>query len=107
MDAYFTALDTDAFDAVRPALSEGVRFRSSAGDTEGVDEFREYLEEQRMVEDSLHEITRQIHHSDASVCEGLVSGETPDGRVEGAFCDVFEFAPDDELITSISVYTRL
>jgi ketosteroid isomerase-like protein len=108
MDMYFTGLDEDDFDHMKPCLSEEVQFRSSSDEVSGVAEFREYLEENRMVSNSTHEITRRVHDdTPVSICEGRVSGDTPDGSVEGAFCDVFEFDPDSERITSVSVYTRL
>lgn len=108
MDAYFTALDEDDFEHLQPHLSEQVQFKSSADEVSGMDEFREYVEEERMISNSAHEITRRIHSDErVSVCEGRVTGDTPEGSVDGAFCDVFEFDPDEEAITSIAVYTRL
>lgn len=107
MDAYFAALDEDDFDHLRPTLSEEIQFQSSADEVSGVAEFREYVVGGRMISNSTHEITHRIHADDASVCEGQVTGDTPDGSIEGAFCDVFEFDSDDEYITSISVYTQL
>lgn len=108
-DDYFHALDDDDFERLRSRLDEEVQFRSSADEISGIDEFREYLEENRMLSNSVHEITRYVHHPDepVSVFEGLVSGDTPKGSIEGAFCDVFEFDPETETITDISVYTRL
>ena len=108
MDAYFTALDSDDFDHLRPGLSEEVRFRSSADEVSGLTGFRKYMQDDRMISNSTHNVTRRIHSDGpVSVCEGEVSGDTPDGHIEGAFCDVFEFDSDTERITSITVYTRL
>lgn len=106
IETYFTAIDEDDFETLQPAVSEDVQFRSSAGVIDGVDELRAYLTNDRMFSNSVHDITRLVHHPEVSVCEGSVTGETPDGRVDAAFCDVFEFSPDDESIRSISVYTR-
>ncbi|MFC7157147.1 nuclear transport factor 2 family protein [Halomarina halobia] len=107
IDAYFAAMDNDNFELVEPAISENIRFESASGSVSSLEGFREYTEESRMISDSVHEVTRRIHAENASVCEGNVRGQTPEGPIEGAFCDVFEFDDDEERVTRISVYTRM
>lgn len=103
---YFTAADDEDFDVLEPVLTDNVQFLAPGGEISGTDAFREYLEEDRAISNSTHELTRTIHIDAVSVSEGQVTGETPQGRVKGAFCDVFEFNNDDR-IESISVYTRI
>lgn len=107
IDRYFQALDEDDFTRVEPVLADEVRFKSSADELSDADRLRAYMEEGRMISNSTHEINRRIHDDDVSVVEGMVRGETADGPVQGAFCDVFEFDQHAGTITSITVYTRL
>ncbi|WP_254524481.1 nuclear transport factor 2 family protein [Natrinema caseinilyticum] len=107
IDTYFEAMDEDNFDAMEAAVSDSIQFESPGGTVSDVDEFREYIEESRIFTHSEHDVTRRVHGAAKSVCEGTVSGQTPEGRVDGEFCDVFGFDGDEEQITDISVYTRM
>lgn len=100
-------MDENNFNTVEAAASDHIQFESPGGTASGIDEFREYTEESRIFTDSDHTVVNRVHGEDRSVCEGVVSGETPEGPVEGDFCDVFEFDKEENQITSISVYTRM
>lgn len=104
IDAYFDAMDAADLEILRPVLAEDFVYESLSGDFEGVDGIETYLEDVRGLSNTTHEITSRVHGEDASVAEGVVTGESEDGRVESGFCDVFEFDGGDERITRIGVY---
>ena len=105
IDAYFEAMDAGNLDPVREALADDFRYESPAGDFEGTEGLREYVEDHRSLADSTHEIDVRVHDASASVAEGTVRGTTEDGgSTEAGFCDVFEFDEADGHITRLAVY---
>lgn len=105
IDAYFNAMDADNLDLVLPVLADDFLYQSLSGDLEGASGLRHYAEEVRSLSNSTHDVTLRIHGDGASVAEGIVSGETPDGdRTEANFCNVFEFDESDSEITRLAVY---
>lgn len=104
IDAYFEAMDTADLSELRPVLAEGFVYESLSGDLEGAAGLETYLEELRGLSNTTHEVTLLVHGEEASVAEGVVTGESEDGPVEAEFCDVFEFDADDERLARIGVY---
>ncbi len=99
IDAYFDAMDEANPDLVRPALAGGFVYESLSGDFEGASGLETYLEEVRGLSNTTHEVSLRTHGEGASVVEGIVTGDSDDGRVEAGFCDVFEFDDADGRIT--------
>ena len=97
-------MDADDLDIVRPALADDFVYESLAGDLEGFAGLETYMEDLRSLSNTTHDITLRIHDEAASVAEGIVTGESKDGPVEAAFCNVFEFDTAHERITRIGVY---
>ncbi|MFC4986663.1 MULTISPECIES: nuclear transport factor 2 family protein [Saliphagus] len=104
IDAYFDAMDEADLERVRPVLADDFVYESLAGDLEGAAGLETYLEEVRGLSNTSHQVTLRAHGEDASVAEGVVTGDGDDGRVEAGFCDVFEFDDADERIVRIGVY---
>lgn len=104
IDAYFDAMDAADPELLRPVLAEGFVYESLSGEFEGIDGFETYLEDVRGLSNSTHEVTLRVHGEDASVAEGVVTGESEEGTVEADFCDVFEFDENEAGLTRIGVY---
>ncbi|MFB6192594.1 MAG: nuclear transport factor 2 family protein [Haloarculaceae archaeon] len=88
IDAYFEAMDAEDVGRVRPVLADGFVYESLSGDLDGAEGLATYIAELKSLSDTTHEITSRIHGADASVAEGVVTGEGADGPVEAGFCDV-------------------
>lgn len=104
IDAYFDAMDAENVELVRGALADEFIYESLTGDLEGFAGLETYVEDLRGLSNTTHDTTLRVHAEAASVAEGTVTGESVDGTVEAAFCDVFEFTADDTAITRIGVY---
>lgn len=107
IDAYFRALDENDPEIVRSSMADSIVYESLSGELQGFEGLRDYITDLRSVTNSEHEITRRIHDEDTSVVEGVVSGTGADGEpTEAKFCDVFEFADEEETIVRIGVYVN-
>lgn len=103
IDTYFEAMDAGDPGVAEPVLADGFVYESLGGRLEGVDGFRSYFEG-RTLSNTTHEIATRVHGADASVAEGTVTGEGPDGPVSVDYCDVFEFDEAGAAISRIAVY---
>lgn len=107
MDAYFDCVDTEEYGRFEAVFAEDATYAHPSDVIEGRDEIRRLYADRRGTRNTDHDITRRIHDSDASACEGTVTGEFIEGGTfDGEFMDAFEFDAESERISHISVFTR-
>lgn len=107
IDAYFSALDEEAFSLVEPHLAPDVTYKSVGLDAlHGPEGVRRYFEELRPFGGTVHEVENRIHDETGSAAEGRVTGEHEGESIDTGFCDVFEFDEAEEKLTRIVVYTN-
>jgi ketosteroid isomerase-like protein len=107
VEAYFDALDEEEYEELPGLFTEDATYVHPSATVEGGEGIRRLFAENRRTETTDHQITRRVHGTDATVCEGTVTGEFIDGDAfNGEFMDAFEFDEESERIAVISVYTR-
>ena len=90
------------------AFSETVEYRyPGEAVMNGHAEVLEFFTERRATNGTTHDVFRQVHDEDATLCEGTITGKIGDAPLEGAFVGVFEFDTTTERIATVAVYTRL
>lgn len=107
IDAYFEALDEEAFSLVEPHLAPDVTYKSVGTEAlHGPEGVRRYFEELRPFGGTVHDVENRIHAENGSAAEGRVTGEHEGESIDTPFCDVFEFDEAEEKLTRIVVYTN-
>jgi len=106
INEYYAAIDDEEFDRFREVFDADVEYRYPGESTmHGVEEVVSFFRERREHSNSTHEVHRRISDGEATVCEGTITAENPDGsRLEGGFVGVFEFDDATETIDRTGVY---
>ena len=105
IDDYFEAIDRADPGRVAASLDDGFVYQSPAGELEGEEGLRRYVQDLRSMSNSTHEVTLRVHDGPVAAVEGHVTGEGADGgRVSRRFVDVFEFDEGSGKLARVAVY---
>lgn len=107
IDTYYRAVDEADYDRMLTAFTEDVEYRYPGEEPmHGRDAVRTFFEERRETRETTHEVFRRVHDTDATACEGHITGERSEGALEGRYVGVFEFDDDARGISYVGVYTQ-
>lgn len=108
IDAYFEAVDAEAYGSFRDVIADDVEFLPLGDSLQGLDAMIAWYRGEVTLTDMHHDIDRVLHSPEATVVQGHLDADLRDGRrLEGRFVDVFEFDDRAASITYLAIYIAL
>ncbi len=93
---YYKAVDAKDLKTLFSIFDENIVYKRPGYETiNGMDEFKKFYEEHRIIQSGQHKINRIIIDGNSAVVQGSFSGTLKDGRsIKTEFVDVMDFLND-------------